>query len=62
MMLTQLFVAMVEDCVNESVYYPAHLAGMEVDVGASASYSGFVFSVEGLSDKLGKSRFRTSKR
>jgi len=54
MMLTQLFVAMVEDCVNESVYYPAHLAGMEVDVGASASYSGFVFSVEGLSDKLGE--------
>jgi len=54
MMLIQLFVAMVEDCVNESVYYPAHLAGMEVDIGASASYSGFVLSLEGLSDKLGE--------
>jgi len=53
MMLTQLFVAMIEDSVNESLYYPAHLAGMEVDIGAMASYSGFVLSLEGLSDKLG---------
>ena len=54
MMLTQLFVAMCEDSVNESVYYPAHLAGMEIEISASASYSGFVLSLEGLSDKLGE--------
>lgn len=53
MMLTQLFVAMTEDSVNESLYYPAHLAGMEIDIGAMASYSGVVLSLEGLSDKLG---------
>ena len=54
MMLIQLFVAMVEDTVNESVYYPAHLAGMEIEVGAMSSYAGVVLSLEGLSDKLGE--------
>ena len=54
MMLVQLFVAMCEDSVNESIYYPAHLAGMEVEICASASYSGFILTLEGLSDKLGE--------
>lgn len=40
--------------MNEFVYYFVYFVGMEVDIGASVFYFGFVFLFEGLSDKFGE--------